>query len=315
MVGVQQASTGSLAGVSSSQGPRGKCLLWDPTGRSTGGSVLKWGGLGHLCFWMPPQQCGKWPRVGAQPYHNTSYNLWSILQLKSLIQWLILHRASLKSSVMSQACYRFGEGSGEVEATSEPRASTLHRKLWSPGLLNFRVEGRDHCTLLSPVSWGLSDVTFYKHPADAKKTKFKWLQSAWRTCLYLFLDSGKTGERRGSTGVSANICFSLWNDSYDSQRGIVITFLECINNKTTPVISLKMYKKALAFRKVNVQVSFPLEVNTNSEEQEKIGKNEPGYCKSVGSLSCNSRHCCKSWNIKISPGGEMDADWGQPRGK
>lgn len=43
-----------------------------------------------------------------------------------------------------------------------------------------------------------------------------------------------------------------------------------------------MYKKALAFRKVNVQVSFPLETNINLEKQEKIEKNEPGYCKSVG---------------------------------
>ena len=128
--------------------------------------------------------------------------------------------------------------------------------------------------------------------------KFHWLWIAWSICLYLFLDSRKTGERRGSTGVSANIWFSLWNSSYDSQSGTVITFLECVNNKTTLVIRLKMYKKALTFRKVNVQVSFPLEANINSEEQEKIEKNEPCYCKSTGSLSCNSRHCCKSWNIK-----------------
>lgn len=49
--------------------------------------------------WIPWQQCGKLPRAGAQPYHITSYNLWSILQLKSLIWWLIHLRASLKSSV------------------------------------------------------------------------------------------------------------------------------------------------------------------------------------------------------------------------
>jgi len=42
-----------------------------------------------------------------------------------------------------------------------------------------------------------------------------------------------------------------------------------------------MCKKALAFRRVNVKVSFPLETNTSSEEQ-KIEKNEPVNCKSVG---------------------------------
>lgn len=43
-----------------------------------------------------------------------------------------------------------------------------------------------------------------------------------------------------------------------------------------------MCRKALAFRRVNVKVSFPLETNINSEEQEKIEKNEPVNCKSVG---------------------------------
>lgn len=94
----------------------------------------------------------------------------------------------------------------------------------------------------------------------------------------------------------------------------MITFLECVSNKTTLVISLKMYKKALAFRKVNVQVSFPLETNISSEEQEQIEKNEAGYCKSVGSSSCNSRHCCKSWNIKSHRAERRMQTEGNPEG-
>lgn len=116
---------------------------------------------------------------------------------------------------------------------------SIHRKLCIPGLLSFQVEGHGYYL----QSCEPSQMRLFISIQFMQESTFHWLWSAWSTCLYYFLDGRKNRERRGSS-------------SYDSQRGIVITFFECLSNKITTVISLKMYKKPLAFRKVMFNFHF-----------------------------------------------------------
>lgn len=97
--GVQQARTGSLAGVSSSQKATGEVSARRPHRQEHCLVCTKVWRPG-LCIWMSWQLCGKRPIVSAQPYHMASYSLWGTLKLKSLIQQLVLHRASLKIPVV-----------------------------------------------------------------------------------------------------------------------------------------------------------------------------------------------------------------------
>lgn len=64
-----------------------------------------------------------------------------------------------------------------------------------------------------------------------------------------------------------------------------------------------MYKKALASRKVNVQVSFPLETNINSERNiHQVAVRVWGHCHVILGTAA------RAGILNLSLGGEMDAD-------